>query len=171
MLLLINFFLSFISAVFMSINRLIFRWLCTLPLCALTILSLTDHVRCFQMCWPWYLMTLFPFWTVTTRLTRRKTTLINYLTFTTFNIGVLDTWVINNELLTPTDHEFIFCNLVDLNGEAIHMCISQEYTGWSFRSMFKDNGMEVVSMWHLAATDRRPLGQVCTTTDVEEEKE
>lgn len=51
----------------------------------------------------------------TIRPTRRNTASIFDLTFTTLEIGALDTWIIDKELSTLSDHEEIVCDLANLD--------------------------------------------------------
>lgn len=52
-----------------------------------------------------------------TRPTQRKLASIIDLTFTTLNIGALNMWVIDNELIAHSDYEVEVYDLVDPNGE------------------------------------------------------
>lgn len=59
-----------------------------------------------------------------TRHTRRDTTSIIDLTFTTTEIRVLDTWIIDDELSTPSDYEVMVCYLANVDETVERMRIS-----------------------------------------------
>lgn len=64
-----------------------------------------------------------------TKLTQRDITSIIDLTFTTAEIGALDTWVIVRELATSLDHGVIVYDLVNVDNTVGGMGTSQEVTG------------------------------------------
>lgn len=64
----------------------------------------------------------------TTPIQNSKTLIID-LTFTTSNIGVLDAWVIDEELSGPSNHEVVICDQVNLDRIVGGMGTSQEVTG------------------------------------------
>lgn len=77
-----------------------------------------------------------------TRPTRRNTTSIMDLTFTTQEIGALDTWIIDRELSTPSNYEVIVCELTNLDETVGGMRTSQEVTGRSFKALPDEEGKE-----------------------------
>lgn len=63
------------------------------------------------------------------RLTCRNTTSIINLTFITLEIGALDTWVVDEEFSTSSDHEVIVYDFATLDKTVRRITTSQEITG------------------------------------------
>lgn len=72
---------------------------------------------------------------ITTRLTWRNTMSIINLTFTTREIGALNTWFINGEISTPSDHEVIVFDAASLHKTVGRMRTCHEVKGWSVKGM------------------------------------
>lgn len=90
----------------------------------------------------------------TTGLTHQKTKSIIDLMFNTHRIGVLDSWIIDQELSPLSDHEVIVCELANLNETIEVMRTSQEVIGWSVNVLSDETRKEACKDWHQAAAGR-----------------
>lgn len=88
------------------------------------------------------------------RLTPQNTTSIINLMLTTPEVGKLDTWIIDEELSTPTDHEVIVSDLANLDETIGGMGTSQKVTGWSVKGLSKEAKKEASADYHRAAAER-----------------
>lgn len=67
------------------------------------------------------------------------------LIFTTHDIGAPDTFVIDDKLLTPSDHKVIICGIVYPNGIASTMCTTMEITGSNVEAMYNESRMRAAN--------------------------
>lgn len=105
------------------------------------------------------------------RSKQRKIISIIDLTFTTPDIDMLDTLVIDSELTTPSDHEVLVCDQADQEGEAGSMTTSQEFMRWEVRAMSEDSRNEAAKLWHIAPAGRGILGEGSIAEKVKQEAE
>lgn len=69
--------------------------------------------------------------------TQWNTTLIIDLTFTTLDIGALESWIIDIEFSTQSDHEMIVFQFGNLDESVGGMRTSQDVTGWRAKGLSK----------------------------------
>lgn len=91
------------------------------------------------------------------------------LTFTTLELRILDPWVIEKELATPSDHERIVFDMANLYETVSSMGRSQEVTGWAIKAMSGKETEEAEKAWQECTAGEETLGDRFNTEKVEEE--
>lgn len=108
---------------------------------------------------------------VITRPNARKNKSIIDLTFTTTPIGLLDSWLIEEEYSTPSDHELIVFEWLDLTLNQLKTCEKSEITGWNIDKLQKDeNQLELAySHWKDISKNRPLIDNLSNKEDLENE--
>ena len=105
-----------------------------------------------------------------TRLNARNNKSIIDLTFTTIQIGLLDSWLIEEDLSTPSDHELIVFSWLDLNLNQSENR-NQEITGWDIDKLLKDEEKLKLaySYWQENSENRILIDNLSIKEDLEKE--
>lgn len=104
-----------------------------------------------------------------TRPTRRSINSIINLIFTTLDVTALDTWIIDWELSTRSDHEAIVFDMTSLDEIVGRMGISQEVIGSSIKCMSDEVKKETPADWFHAAARRPRMGEESYRNNIEDE--
>jgi hypothetical protein len=92
------------------------------------------------------------------------------LTFTTIEIGLLDTWAIEEDLPTPSDHELIIFEFSDLT-KTPKSTQKGEITGWKIDDLTSDpEALEKAELaWNLLTENRDIINYNSSKIEIEEE--
>lgn len=104
-----------------------------------------------------------------TRPTRRSTTSVIDLNFTTQQVGALDKWGIDGELSTLSHHEVIVFDMASPDNTASRMRTSQEVTGWSDKGLPEKTRKETSVDWHQAAAGYPGMREESFRDNIEDE--
>jgi endonuclease/exonuclease/phosphatase family metal-dependent hydrolase len=91
------------------------------------------------------------------------------LAISTPELGLLDSWLVDNELPTGSDHELILMEWKDLERRSLQT--SKQITGWQIRSLQADSEAldKAKQTWNALAARQPALLDSCSRTDVEKE--
>lgn len=89
-----------------------------------------------------------------TRPSHQNTTSVINLKFTTQEIGTLDSWIIDRELSTPSDHEVIRCDLANQYETVRGMETSQKVIGCRVKVILDGTRKEACKDLHQAVAER-----------------
>ena len=105
-----------------------------------------------------------------TRPNARNNKSIIDLIFTTIQIGLLDSWLIEEDLSTPSDHELIVFSWLDLNLNQSENR-NQEITGWDIDKLLKDEEKLKLaySYWQENSENRILIDNLSIKEDLEKE--
>lgn len=103
-----------------------------------------------------------------TRPIKGQPTSIIDFTFFTPELGALESWIIDEELVTPFDHELIIFNMTNMDETVDRMSTSQEVTGWPIKAMSEEETKVLLKAWQKRTGGRKTLGDSCSTEKVEE---
>jgi hypothetical protein len=107
---------------------------------------------------------------VITRPNARKNQSIIDLTFTSTAIGLLNSWTIEEEFSTPSDHELIVLEWADLEFNQFRSK-NQEITGWNIQKLQSDEKQLKLanSYWQEISKNRDLIDNTCINEDLEKE--
>ena len=83
---------------------------------------------------------------------------------------LLDSWLIEEEFSTPSDHELIVFSWLDLNTDQLKPC-NQEITGWDIDKLLKDEKqLELAYLyWKKESENRLIIDNLSTINELEDE--
>jgi Reverse transcriptase (RNA-dependent DNA polymerase)/Endonuclease-reverse transcriptase len=106
-----------------------------------------------------------------TRPNSRENNSIIDLTFTTTSIGLLNSWLIEEEYTTPSDHELIVFDWQDMELYQAKTSHSQDITGWDIDKLLKnEKRLELATIhWQETAINRSLIDDLSNKEDLENE--
>lgn len=102
-----------------------------------------------------------------TRPTNGQVIFIIELPFTTPELGALESWVINEELATSSDHELIVFDTANLYETIGSMGTSQEVTEWAIKVMSEYKLEPAQGAWQDKTAGRGVIQDRCSTKEIE----